>query len=159
MSITNLQPTRALKVLVWDDVTFIPYPTIVSSGTATSTATSLLVDSTASFITNNVSVGDIVYNYSNLRTATVVAIVSQTTLQISAHIMTSGQLYTVYLGNANTGCVLHIGVAAATGVRVLTASNEDVTFTAVNSNTFIPVKVVKIFTTGTNSTATITALW
>ena len=59
-------------------------------------------------------------------------------------------------GEFNNGCVLYIGGAG--NVRVLTAGQDDVTFTGVNAGTFLPVQVIRVWSTGTSAT-TILALW
>ena len=59
-------------------------------------------------------------------------------------------------GGANNGCVLYVGGAG--NVRVLTAGSDDVTFTGVNAGTFLPVQVLRVYSTSTTAT-TILALW
>ena len=59
-------------------------------------------------------------------------------------------------GEFNNGCVLYIGGAG--NVRVLTAGQDDVTFTGVNAGTFLPVQVIRVYSTNTTAT-TILALW
>jgi hypothetical protein len=56
----------------------------------------------------------------------------------------------------NNGCVLYIGGAG--DLRVLTAGGDDVTFTGVLAGTFLPVQVVRVFTTNTTAT-NLLALW
>lgn len=59
-------------------------------------------------------------------------------------------------GSGNRGCVLYIGGAG--NIRVLTAGEDDVTFTNVQAGQFIPVQVIRVFATGTSAT-NILALW
>ena len=59
-------------------------------------------------------------------------------------------------GGANNGCVLYVGGAG--NVRVLTAGSDDVTFTGVNAGTFLPIQVLRVYSTSTTAT-TILALW
>jgi len=56
----------------------------------------------------------------------------------------------------NNGCVLYIGGAG--DLRVLTAGGDDVTFTGVLAGTFLPVQVVRVFSTNTTA-ANLLALW
>ena len=63
-----------------------------SGGSATSTTTNKLVDSTASF-TNDVSIGDCVYNLTDGGFANVTAIDSDTTLSVDSNIFASGGEY------------------------------------------------------------------
>ena len=56
----------------------------------------------------------------------------------------------------NNGCVLYVG---GTGdVRVLTAGGNDVKFAGIATGTFMPVQVLRVYTTGTTAT-NIIALW
>ena len=56
----------------------------------------------------------------------------------------------------NNGCVLYVGGLG--DVRVLTAGGDDVVFSAVPAGTFVPVNVVRVFSTNTTAT-NIVALW
>lgn len=56
----------------------------------------------------------------------------------------------------NNGCVLYVG---GTGdIRVLTAGGDDVKFAAIATGTFMPVQVLRVYSTGTTAT-NIIALW
>lgn len=56
----------------------------------------------------------------------------------------------------NNGCVLYVGGLG--DVRVLTAGGDDVVFSALPAGTFVPVNVVRVFSTNTTAT-NIVALW
>jgi len=56
----------------------------------------------------------------------------------------------------NTGCVLYVGSGG--DVRVLTAGGDDVVFVGVASGTFLPVNVLRVFSTNTGASQII-ALW
>jgi hypothetical protein len=66
------------------------------------------------------------------------------------------QAYIIYSNNNKEGCVLYIGTGG--NLRVLTVAGQDVTFANVLGGTFLPVQVLKVFSTGT-SAANIVALW
>ena len=59
-------------------------------------------------------------------------------------------------GRGNNGCVLYIGGFG--DVKVLTVGGDAITFANVNGGTFMPVQVLRVFSTGTTSTD-IVALW
>jgi hypothetical protein len=59
-------------------------------------------------------------------------------------------------GAGNNGCVLYVGVAG--DVKVTTAGGDDVVFTGILAGSFIPVQVLKVFSTDTTAT-NIVALW
>jgi hypothetical protein len=53
-------------------------------------------------------------------------------------------------------CVLYVGIGG--DVRVLTESNDDVTFVNVQDGTWFPVQVIRVFDTGTDA-ENIVAIW
>lgn len=59
-------------------------------------------------------------------------------------------------GGSNNGCVLYVGGAG--DVKVLTIGGDEVTFSAVTGGTFMPVQVLRVYSTGTTAT-NIVALW
>ena len=59
-------------------------------------------------------------------------------------------------GGTNNGCVLYVGSFG--NVKVRTIGGDDVTFKNVQACTFLPVQVIRVFSTETTSTD-IVALW
>jgi hypothetical protein len=59
-------------------------------------------------------------------------------------------------GGSNNGCVLYVGGAG--DLKVLTIGGDEVTLVAVPAGSFIPVQVLRVFSTGTTATS-IVALW
>ena len=59
-------------------------------------------------------------------------------------------------GDIKWECVLYVGGAG--NLRVLTAGEDDVTFTGVLAGSFLPVQVKRVFASGTSAT-NIVALW
>ena len=59
-------------------------------------------------------------------------------------------------GRGNNGCVLYVGTGG--DLRVLTAGGDDVIFTGFPDGGFLPVNVVRVFSTNTTAT-NIVALW
>ena len=163
MSVFKTTFSRALAVIPTDNAN-VPYPAPSTSGTNTSVTVASLVDSTAKFNTKNVKTGDIVYNTTDGTAATVLVVVSQTSLLLNADIFTAtAKAYVVYqassqTSNGNPGCFLYIGGAG--NVKVTTIGQDVVTFTAVPVGTVLPVQVVKVHSSGSGTTATlINALW
>jgi hypothetical protein len=56
----------------------------------------------------------------------------------------------------NNGCVLYVGTGGI--LRVLTAGGSDITLLNVQNGTFIPIQVVKVFSS-TTTADNIVALW
>lgn len=163
MSVFKSQFSRALAVIPSDNAN-VPFPAPSASGTNTSTTVASLVDSAATFVTKNVATGDIVYNTTDGTAATVLKVVSQTTLLLNADIFTAtAKAYVVYqaspqTSNGNPGCNIYVGGAG--NVKVTTIGQDVVTFTAVPVGTVLPVQVIKVHGSGSGTTATlINALW
>jgi hypothetical protein len=158
MSVFKTTFSRALAVIPSDNAN-VPYPAPSASGTNTSVAVGALVDSAATFNTKNVKTGDIVYNTTDGTAATVISVVSQTTLLLNADIFTAtSKAFVVYAAspqtsNGNPGCFLYVGGAG--NVKVTTIGQDVVTFTAVPVGTVLPVQVVKVHGSGSGTTATL----
>ncbi len=157
MAYQKLQTSVGLNIVSTDNAN-IPSPSVVEIGTATSVVTNQLVDSAATFVTNNVQVGDIVYNPVTLQAATVVRVVNQTTIILNANIfLVLLEAYTIYAQNSpSNACVLFVGTGGK--LRVQTAGGQDVIFDQILGGTFLPVQVLKVYQTGTTATNLI-ALW
>ena len=155
MAYQKLQGYRAWNVNKSDN-TDIPNIGIVGpSGTTTSAATNQLIDSAANFTAETVQTGMIVVNTTDGTQTTVLSIENTTTLNVTNDIMPNAKAYQLYDGNQE-GAVLFIGTAG--NLKVTTAGGDEITFQGVNTGTFFPVNVVKVFATGT-SADNIIALW
>ena len=157
MAYQKLQVSRALQVIKSDNAS-IPYPSVVETGTNSTIVVGALEDLSATFVTNNVQVGDVVYNTTTGTAATVTRILDNTRLFLNADIfLAAGDAYIIYTQNIKAeGCVLYVGTGG--NLHVLTHGGDDVVFSNVLGGTFIPVQVLKVFSTGT-SAANIVALW
>lgn len=83
--------------------------------------------------------------YQKLQAATGVAVVKSDTLNIPDP--SNGE---------NNGCVLYVGTGGI--LRVLTAGGSDITLLNVPNGTFIPIQVLKVFSSTTTAND-IVALW
>lgn len=163
MSVFKTTFSRALRVIPTDNAN-VPYPAVSASGTNTSVVVASLVDSAATFVTDNIATGDIVYNTTDGTAATVLVVIDETTLLLNANIFTAtSKVYSVYAassqsGIGNPGCYLFVGGAG--NVAVTTIGGDDITFNAVPVGTVLPVQVLKVKSSGSGTTATlINALW
>lgn len=155
MAYQKLQGYRAWNVNKSDN-TDIPNIGIVGpSGTTTSAATNQLIDSAANFTAETVQTGMIVVNTTDGTQTTVLSIENTTTLNVTNDIMPNAKAYQLYDGNQE-GAVLFIGTAG--NLKVTTVGGDEITFQGINTGTFFPVNVVKVFATGT-SADNIIALW
>ena len=163
MSVFKSQFSSALSVIPSDNAV-IPNPIEISSGTNTSTTAGELIDSAALFVTNNVSVGDVVYNRTDGTAATVVTVTGETTIVLNANIFAAtAKVYKIYQNSAqsglpNQGCFLYIGGAGA--VNVVTLAQETVTISGLTAGSILPLQVSKLNSASNGTTATlIVALW
>jgi hypothetical protein len=163
MSYEKLQGYQALAVYNSDDAN-IPYPSEAESGRSTSTVANKLKDTAAVFVTNQVAIGDIVYNTSDGTAATITLVEDEGTLVLNADIMTAPQTYIVYNASrfknyqdANNGCVLYLGDTDG-NLRVTTIAGNIVDFKGLKAGTFFPVQVKKVHAAQTTLT-NIIALW
>lgn len=162
MSVQKIQANRALRVIPSDNCE-IPYPAIAQTGRNTTVvAVNNLNDTGATFITNNVKTGDIVYNTTDGTAATVISVASNTSLFLNADIFTAiNKDYVIYQASpqtslGNQGCVLYVGGAG--NVALTTTGDDIVTFVGLNTGQFVPVQCTKVSLTGTTAT-NIIALW
>lgn len=160
MSVFKTQFSRALQVIKSDNAN-IPYINLVDSGTNTSAVPLRLFSSTATFVTDNIKTGDIVYNTTDGTAATVVSVQSQNAVTLNADIfLATGKQFTIYQASAETGlgnqgCYLYVGGAGT--LVVTTIGGDSVTFAGVAAGTVLPVQVLKLEAA---STATnVIALW
>jgi hypothetical protein len=158
MSVFQAQYTRALRVFPSDNAN-IPYPNLIISALPTDMVTDRLIDENANFIESNVQAGDIVYASSS---ATVLEVISATELLLNGDIVTStSDPYFIYnassqTSNAPQACYLYIGEGG--NIRVTTAGQDIVNFSAVPTGTVLPIQVIKVHLAGTNA-GKIIALW
>jgi hypothetical protein len=156
MAYQKLQVARAVNVYP-SNTADIPFPNVISSGANSAVTVSKLVAGTANFTTAAVEVGDIVYNTTTAQSATVTNVDSATILSLSADIFTATpENYSVYKAGANNGCVIYVGGAGA--IEVTTAGGDRVIFAGLLAGQFIPVQVIKVWSSGTNAT-NLLALW
>jgi len=163
MSVFKTTFSRSLSVIPSNNSN-VPFPAVVTSGTNTSAVTNQLVNTSGDFINANVKTGDIVYNTTDSTTATVVSVTSATVIVLNIDIFAaSGKAYTIYqaspqTGSGNQGCFLYVGGAG--NVRVTTIGQDIITFSGVPAGTVLPIQVIKVFSVGSGTTATlINALW
>lgn len=153
----KLQTSTAINIVKSDNAN-IPNVGIVTSGTGVAPIANQLEDSsTGAFITKNVQTGDIVYNVTTGTAATVTNVIDEDNLTLNANIFSGvSNVYIIYSSNSKEGCVLYIGSGG--DLTVLTASGQRVLFSNVLGGTFLPVQILKVFSTGTTA-SNFVALW
>ncbi len=158
MAIQTLQASRAISVIPNDNIV-IPMPYVAASGTmGVPILPGFINDATATFITDNVKVGDVVYNTNplNAAIATVTSVNSQTQLNLSASLGVAADDYKIYTAGNNNSCLIYVGVGG--DVAIETSAGDQVTLVGLPTGSFVPVHLVKVMSTGTTA-ASIIALW
>jgi hypothetical protein len=145
MAYQKLQVSSALEVIKSDNA-YIPFPAIIVEGINNNVIVNELEDTDVNFEALDVQAGDVVYNITDGTAATVIKVVDATRLLLNADNQ----------NQKNEGCVLYIGTGGT--LKVETHGGNQVTFVNVLGGTFLPVQVLKVFSTGT-SAANIIALW
>lgn len=157
MAYQKLQARRALAV-VKDDNIDIPNPAATAaSGQTTAATASKLTDSSATFLNDNIKVGDIVYDTTTPAVTTVTAVDSDTVLSVATGIGNTKD-YVIYsqIDNPSNGCVLFAGGAG--DINLITVDGDTVLFKGIVAGQFLPVQVKRV--KAANTTADdIVALW
>ena len=152
----KLQGQRILSVIPSDTIDVISPADAKVTSSATGTTANKLVDSGQSFSYNNVKIGDIVRNDTDLTLATVTAVDDANTLSLSADIMADTESYRIFSKDGSKGAVIYVGVTG--DIAVETVSGDQATFVGVVGGSFLPIMVSKVLATGTTATS-ILAIW
>ena len=157
MAIQTLQASRAISVIPNDNIV-IPMPYVAASGNNALGPPDNLDDAAATFITDNVKVGDVVYRTDNSTIATVTSVTSETSLVLSSPIFggVGTKPYIIYTAGNNNSCLIYVGVGG--DVAIETSAGDQVTLVGLPTGSFVPVHLVKVMSTGTTATS-IVALW
>ena len=122
MAYQKLQTGRALNVIYSDTINIPNIADVHWTGVVSAAPgpPPQLVAAAGAEFTSRIKVGDIVYNTTTNTKATVVAVVDDVTLTLSAAIVAAGNEIIIY-GDTNNGCVLYLGGAG--NIRVLRLAN------------------------------------
>lgn len=152
---------RAINVIPSDTVN-IPNPAGLGlEGVTDDFDTNKLIDTTANFTTN--LLGAIVVNTSTTGIANVIGFGSSTELILDADIFASGgENYAIYNSDNNQGCAIYIPREEPSNLKVLTVGGDIITFVNCGDQTassILPVNVLRVFSTGTEISVPLVALW
>ena len=152
---------RAINVILSDTVN-IPNPAgLGMTGTADANTVNELKDSSNPFTTN--LLGAIVVNTTDNTIANIIGFVGPGALTLDADIFPVGdENYAIYNSDNNQGCALYIPREEPTNLKVLTVGGDIITFENcgdLNASSILPVNVLRVFSTGTETSATLVALW
>ena len=129
-----------------------------------------LIDTTATFITSGVKSGDIIWNTLTATAAYVLSVNNEVDLTLSADLfgtnVTANDNYTIFTGQegglkSSEGCLLYVGdvTVGSYDTTVQPVGNSTgVTFKKVNTGSYLPVQVKKLFSTGSGADGYL-AIW
>ncbi len=155
MSVFKTTFSRALNIAA-SEFSNIPYPNLIYLATNSTAASSTINDDSATFITDNVKVGDIVISEGDNLRATVIDVVSETQLELNNIVGTSCRIYQAssQTGLGNQGCYIY-NSGSDNNIYVLTIGGDMVDFVKVPSGTILPVQVLNVL----QGDGVFTALW
>jgi len=167
MAYQKLQAGKAWSLYPSDN-TVIPNTGVGgATGTTTTGSATQLIDAnrvgtdpdnmvTLNFLEAGIKPGMIAVNTTDGTQTTINRVVNGTTLGVDQNIFAvTAKAYAIY-GGTQEGAVLYIGSAG--NIRVTTVAGDDVIFQGINTGTFFPVNVIKVWNTSTTA-AQIIALW
>lgn len=162
MAYQKLQQSRAINVIPNDDIN-IPSPAALSASGVNEDEGTTIIDLTKNFL-NSVKVNDTVYNTTTNEISKVIAIVSETELEVSRGTFGIGDEYKIYstFDVKTEPCVLYVGRTNAgsdSTLTVLTASGDVVTLYNPAEGFVLPIQVLRVLESGTTDVENIIALW
>lgn len=126
---------------------------VINTYTRTSGGAGGVVNDTgATFITDGVKIGDLVFKPGSVSVASrVIMVNSETQIKIATPSVSVGDNFTI-LSQSKEPAVLYVGTAAAGAtLKVRSAGGDDATFVNVQQGSFIPVQVKRVYNTGTSA--------
>lgn len=151
MAYQKLQASKALAVIKSDTFN-IPSGSLSSEGTVTTATASKITDTNNTFTEN--LIGCIVYDEVGGAVSSVSGLEDENTLLLSTPIIISAG-YKIF-DKRRSDNVLYVGGAG--DLKVTTSSGDIVTLAGVQGGTFLPISVLKVWSSGTTAT-NIIALW
>lgn len=150
--------SRALRIYPSDNCN-IPFPNKIFGNSAYSISGNSIFDPGLNFIELGIQIGDTIFNY-DYNLYSIITSVEENYLYFADNIFfSSGETYEIYQG-VNQGCYV-IPTANEFGqldISVITVGGDNVIFSGVTSGTVLPVKVLRVNTTGSNLGSVI-AVW
>ena len=150
----NNQPVSAIRVIPSDGIN-IPQPGSVVAGNSSTNGTTL-TDLTASFKTNFIAGGDVVYVGNEIHE--VLSVDSETVITLnSAVVAAAPYAYKIFKGNGGAlkdgydGYSLFVGTAGDLTVLTPGAGQDETVLVNVANASFIPLQVIRVLATGTTA--------
>jgi hypothetical protein len=149
------QPVSAIRVIPSDSIN-IPKPGSVVGGNSSTNGTTL-TDATASFKSNFISGGDVVYVGSEIHE--ILSVDSDTVITLKTAVVAAAPYaYKIFKGNGGDlkqgydGYSLFVGTTGDIVVLTPGAGQDEVTLVNIANASFIPLQVIRVLNTGTTAT-------
>jgi hypothetical protein len=149
------QPVSAIRVIPSDSIN-IPKPGSVVGGNSSTNGTTL-TDATASFKSNFISGGDVVYVGSEIHE--ILSVDSDTVITLKTAVVAAAPYaYKIFKGNGGDlkqgydGYSLFVGTTGDVVVLTPGAGQDEVTLVNIANASFIPLQVIRVLNTGTTAT-------
>jgi hypothetical protein len=149
------QPVSAIRVIPSDSIN-IPKPGSVVGGNSSTNGTTL-TDATASFKSNFISGGDVVYVGSEIHE--ILSVDSETVITLKTAVVAAAPYaYKIFKGNGGDlkqgydGYSLFVGTTGDVVVLTPGAGQDEVTLVNIANASFIPLQVIRVLNTGTTAT-------
>ena len=108
-------------------------------------------DTGATFITDGVKIGDLVFKPGTASLGSrVIEVNTETQIKIATPSISVGNTFTI-LSKSEEPAVLYIGTSSSQNLKVRTSGGDDITFHNVVQGTFLPVQVKRVYDTGTTA--------
>lgn len=152
---------RAINVIKSDTVN-IPNPAGLGlEGLCYAAQVNKLTSETPIFTTN--LLGAIVVNTTTNAIANVIGFENSSKLLLDADIfLAAGDGYAIYNSDNNQGCAIYVPKDEPGAIKVLTVGGDIITFAKcgdLNASSILPVNVLRVFSTGTETYSQLVALW
>ncbi len=170
MAYQKLQVGLGIKVVPSDTINIPNASGALFAGTVASVSTNTITVTQApgvSFLDMNLAAGMIVQNDAATNITTIVSVDDADSITLGNVTGFSGTTKFKIFTQDSVGCVLYVGNASADAdtfnVSVVTSSGSELTFSGLQSGSFIPVQVKQVKATGTGANGTgtleLVALW
>jgi hypothetical protein len=153
-----LQTSAGLAILFTSDDYDIPFHPVAAQGASSAGQSFALKDDGADFFALGIQVGMLIWNIDTAEAASITR-VDVDSLGVSENIFTTSGLSYKIFSEKNPGCLIRAGNKDAGSVTVTTQGGDKVTFRNLSKGMILPVRISRVWTTDTDITESLVALW
>jgi hypothetical protein len=153
-----LQASAGLAILVTSDDYDIPFHSVAAQGTSSAGAFFNLKADGMDFVALGVKQGMTIWNLDTAQAAIVIRVGIDDLGLTESIFLTGGERYQVF-SEKNPGCLIWAGNRDPGSITVTTQGGDKVTFRNLSKGMMLPVRIARIWTTDTDITESLVALW